>query len=425
MQINTNYVSNYNSTIKVNNNQKTISPNLKAQGDTVTFKANINRQNLILRFSMAAMGGLAAAVEFLEKLSSQERDIVMEEINKQADIKQTDEVKSADDVVDDKLSLEEKAASDFKELAPYRWVAKYKGDKENFEQLLLDDDTCENQFGKRLYFVPQSDVLGVFRKDKEALERIYTRENILNIEKFGGGRNSAIEDLAGYNGNTEFLDQLMSEKDSDGKTLLHIFAGNSVKEVEHANYAYRKRLDKLADMYLTKDTNNKYPLEYIKDKSKEDQQEILQSVKDSFDDEPEMLIKILSSSGFEKEADMVKKIQDIRKNGYEYIEKDTGNRVVEHIYSSWQIEDLLNGKEKGTGLADKYEKYSPNGLLIEQQEGDSRSSWKTFYKYDNNGRIIEKTTDAAHGTQTIRFEYDENGEQKVIQDDAQTGWSQW
>lgn len=392
------------------------------QNDTfVSFKGAINRQNLLLRVAQAAMlGGLAAVVKLMETLSPKEQEVVMEAMSEQTNTVSNDnnEVEESNN-----LPLEEQAAEDFKNMDSYYWTQKYSKAPE-FEKLLLENDEYKDKSGKRLYFVRQSDVLDVFKNDINALGRIYTRENVFDIEKLDDRRNSAIEALSGYNGNKEFLDNLMSEKDVEGKTMLHLLAGESVNALEHVNNAYRKNLDKLADMYLLKDNDGKYPLDYIKDKPSDEQKEMLELVNRTFEYEPKLLINILEASHFDKEVEYVKKVQDILQNGYEYIEEGTGNRIVEHVDSKWDIEKILNGEER-YGTAEKYEKYNTKGLLIEQQESSCGSTWKNFYKYDEKGRLIEKTTDAAHGKQTIRYEYDNDGNQKVVQDDSKTCWSQW
>lgn len=422
--INYNNYSNYytkNTHYKVvDNSSSTIS---EPQNDTfVSFKGGINRQNLLSRVAQAAMlGGLAAVVKLIETLSPKEQEVVMEAMNEQVDAVSNENTNKVEENND--LPLEEQAAEDFKNMDSYYWTKKYSKTPE-FEKLLLENDTYKDLSGKRLYFVRQSDVLDVFRKDINALGRIYTRENVLDIEKLNDRRNSAIEALSGYNGNKEFLDNLMSEKDAEGKTMLHLLAGESVNALEHVNNAYRKDLDKLADMYLLKDKNDKYPLDYIKDKPVDEQKEMLKLVNNTFEYEPKLLISILEASHFDKEVEYVKKAQNILENGYEYIEEGTGNRIVEHVDSRWDIEKILNGEER-YDMAEKYEKYNPKGLLIEQQESSCGSTWKSIYKYDEKDRLIEKTIDAAHGQQTIRYEYDKDGNQHVVEDDSQTGWTQW
>lgn len=422
--INYNNYNNYyakNTHYKVADNSSSIVSN--PQNDTfVSFKGGINRQNLLLRVAQAAMlGGLAAVVKLIETLSPKEQEVVMEAMNEQVDAVSNENTNKVEENND--LPLEEQAAEDFKNMDSYYWTKKYSKTPE-FEKLLLENDTYKDLSGKRLYFVRQSDVLDVFRKDINALGRIYTRENVLDIEKLNDRRNSAIEALSGYNGNKEFLDNLMSEKDAEGKTMLHLLAGESVNALEHVNNAYRKDLDKLADMYLLKDKNDKYPLDYIKDKPVDEQKEMLKLVNNTFEYEPKLLISILEASHFDKEVEYVKKAQNILENGYEYIEEGTGNRIVEHVDSRWDIEKILNGEER-YDMAEKYEKYNPKGLLIEQQESSCGSTWKSIYKYDEKDRLIEKTIDAAHGQQTIRYEYDKDGNQHVVEDDSQTGWTQW
>lgn len=413
------YVSNVRYRATDNNTSMVSNPQ---NNSSVNFKGDVNRQDLFLRVAQAAMlGDSAAFVKLIETLSPKEQEIVMKAINEQMGFIANDDNSNIEET--NNLSVEEQAAEDFKNMDSFYWTKKYSQTPE-FEKLLLEKDTYKDKSGKRLYFVRQSDVIHVFRNDIYALGRIYTRENVLDIEKLDDRRNSAIEDLSKTNGNIAFLDNLMHEKDSEGKTMLHLLAYQSVNALEHVNNAYAKRLDVLADMYLSKDNNNKYPLDYIKDKPAQIQKEMLNLVNSTFEYKPELLINILEASHFDKEAEFVKKIQEIKKNGYEHIEEETGNRIVEHIDSRWQIEAILNGKKR-YGLADEYEKYNPKGLLIEKQESICGSTWKTIYKYDEKNRLIERTIEAAHGTETICYEYDNDGNQKVVKDDSKTGWSQW
>ena len=324
----------------------------------------------------------------------------------------------------------EQGRKDFKEMDTYYWIQKYKNNPKVFEKLLLEDDEYKGEIGKRLCFAHDLNVIRAFYKDTEALNRIFSRENILNIERnSNAGFDSVIKDL--QIDCKDFIDGKMFEKDEDGKILLHIFTDEYKSSDKfdspflHINKAYDNQPDKLVEMYLTKDSNGKYPLEYLKDKPKEEQESALKTVKQTFMYEPELYKQILAtydSDYLAKEKEIQEKINVIMKNGWEFVDEE-GNRVIAKIKDRNIAARFVNGEiDKPPYGYNNFEKYNDKNQLIEESRGDDFSTNSTKYFYENgvcNKKIRTVSSKYNSSTETITLV------DGIWKSDREDGWADW
>jgi len=419
-------------------NKHLFAPITEPQCDTVCFKGvgKLKQIYLKARITKILLGGasLDAISKFMESLSEDEAKFVDEYLSSESMEK---EVEFVDKCLSFQFGAEEEeevptldqGRADFKEMNSRNWVQKYKGNPKLFEQLLLEEDTVEGETAKRLYFVQSLDVIRAFYKDKEALDRIYTRDNIIELERRSDGWGSPIKDL--QIDCKDFIEKKMFETDEKGKIMLHVFAQeyNSADKFAspflHVNQAYGKRLDRLTDMYLTKDSDGKYPLEYLKDKPIEEQQKALKIVKQTFQYEPEFYTQILATYDadyLEAEKELHEKVTKLMNDGFEFVDED-GNRVIAQIDDKSVAEQLIKGELDKPYTYKKYKKFNPKNKLIEDGDGDNFYTTKTLYFYDENGACIKKVRSGGSKyngfTETLTLE---NGEWKS---DHEGGWADW
>jgi len=240
-------------------------------------------------------------------------------------------------------------------------------------------------------------VVGAFYKDSDAIERIFTKEYILSCEK--SGKNCIDRLLLDC---PVVTNKIMLTPDEEGKLLLHTFSQ------EHENvardntpfgninetYSKRNQLDKSAEMYLTKDSNGKYPLDYIKDKDEKIQENALKIVKKTFNNRPELLEKILKeydANIMAEEREIQEKIEYALEHGTDFTDKD-GNRIHIKLSDRGLIRNLITGKVNFVPNMDKlyaYKKYSTDGRILLDHK---QQYYYITYEYDQNGNLINKVT---------------------------------
>ena len=421
-------VSNSNQTIKTGKQNIVAQRALLSEPiqDTVSFKGVglFKKVSLINRLTKILIGGggLAAISKFMESLSQEEAEFVDEYLTAQFGALEEKEQKS-------NTNLIEQGRADFKEMSQYDWINKYKQDPELFEKLLLEEDDCKGETAKRICFVQDLNIIRTFYKDKDALERIYSRENIIDMEAHSNSFNSPVEKL--QIDCKDFIDKKVFEKDENGKIMLHVFADKYKSDDKlsspflHINNAYKKQLDKLADMYLTKDLEGKYPLEYLKNKPEEEQQSALKTVKEIFVNKPELYEKILETYDYNyllKEKELNEKVMQLMKNGFKFIDDD-GNKIIAAIDDIAVAEKLVNGSIQKPDKYNKYEKYNQKDQLVEEFNDNGFCSEKTQYFYNENDICVKKVKSIGSrynsSTETLTLV---NGEWKS---DKGGGWKDW
>ena len=268
------------------------------QADTVSFKAKLTTVKPQTSFlkkvgALLGIGGAGVAIQKINE-TQQEQEL---------------------------LELEEQGREYFESALnqPFGqsyWFNAFREYPEILEKLLMEECTHNGKTGKRLDFVDADRVVGAFYKDSDAIERIFTKEVILNYERSG---KTCIDRLLLNCPNV--TNKIMLTPDKEGKLLLHTFAQEHDQSNDkypwtpfyniNKTYERNNKLDSLAEMYLTKDSSGKYPLDYIKDKEEKVQDNVLTTVKRTFEYEPELLKKILennSSDSLEEEKEMEEKI---------------------------------------------------------------------------------------------------------------------
>ena len=422
-----NYIPNYNQSFNKTQKKQSmqeVQPISEPQCDTVCFKGvgKLKQISLIAKVTKILFtgGGLLALAKFMESLSKDEAEFVDNYLSSQFE---------SEDDVEEEIPTIEQGRTDFKEMNARNWVQKYKGNPELFEQLLLEEDAVEGETAKRLFFVQSLDTIRAFYKDTNALNRIYTRDNILELERRSDAWNSPIKDL--QIDCKDFIEQKMFETDEEGRILLHNFAQEYKSSDKfaspflHVNQAYEKQPEKLLKMYLTKDSHDKYPLDYLKDKHLDEQESALKIVKQTFQYKPELYKQILATydaDSLAKEKELQEKVNQIMENGWEFVDEE-GNKVIAYINDRAVAERLVNGEIAKPYNCNNYKKYSDNGNVIEDSSGDNFYTSRTKYFYDDNNVCVKKVHSVSSkynsSTETLTLV---NGEWKS---DKEGGWKDW
>ena len=253
-------------------------------------------------------------------------------------------------------SQEDIAREDFKTMKNMTgfWLDKYSYQPEILEKLLLECDDFKGLVEPRLFHVSQEKVTRIFSKDEDALKRIYTIDNIVDIELKNFKNNKYGQSLIELLGEKcpNILDSVMfQENEYDDSTLLSPVRKFINTErtnahcLEHLNKAYKNRLDTLAKIYLLKDNNQKYPLHYVKNLPQDVQDKIMENIRYTFESRPDLLMPILESSGFEdyankiKEEDANKPLTLLKQTG---LSEDTINETLTSLDENTKNE-LLEG----------------------------------------------------------------------------------
>jgi len=362
--------------VKNNNNYPAYAN--KNQTDSVSFKSKLTMtpQKVSLFKKLGALIGIPSAIAAVQKIKEKQQEQEL-------------------------LELEEQGREYFESAlnqlyGQSYWFNAFKEHPEILEKLLMEEDTVNGITQKRLYFVDPDKVIGAFYKNHDAIERIFTKEYILSCEQKG---QYCIDKL--LLNCPDVTNKIMLTPDDEGKLLLHTFAQeHEVKDWDRTpfgninkTYSQRNQLDKLAEMYFTKDSNGKYPLDYIKDKDEKIQENALKIVKKTFNNKPELLEKILKeydANIMAEEREIQEKIEYALEHGTDFTDKD-GNLIHIELSDRNLIRDLITGKAKSVYNMDKctYKKYSSDGkiLLDHKQE-----YYYVTYEYDQNGNLINKVT---------------------------------
>lgn len=387
-----NYLSNQ---VSVKNNNSSFAYSNNNQADIVSFKAK--RTTVILKTSflkkLCALFGIGGAVASVQKINETQQEQELPELEKQG-----------------REYFESVLNQPF---GQSYWFNAFREYPEILEKLLMEECTHNGKTGKRLDFVDVDKVVGAFYKDSDAIERIFTKEVILNYERNG---KTCIDRL--LLNCPDVTNKIMLTPDKEGKLLLHTFAQEHDQSNDkypwtpfydiNKNYERRNKLHSLAEMYLTKDSNGKYPLDYIKDKDEKVQENVLTTIKRTFEHEPELLKKILenySSDSLEEEMEMEEKIIYALDHGTDFIDYD-GNRIHIKLNNRSLIREILSGKRNFINKMFDYEfkKYAPDGrLLVVRDWGEI-----TTYKYDDKNQPLEKEVKKLgkmHGSGTEYYRY--------------------
>lgn len=347
--------------------------------DTVSFKANLAKspQKISILKKLGALIGIPSAIASVKAIND-----ANEEYNQFLLLEQGRE--------SFEMALNQPFGQSY-------WFNAFRENPEILEKLLMEETSIKGITQKRLYFVDYDKVIGAFYKAPDAIERIFTKEYIQNCEQKGG---YCIDRL--LLNCPDVTNKIMFTPDEEGKLLLHTFAQeHELKEWDktpfgNLNRAYydRNKLDNLAEMYLTKDANGNYPLDYIKNKDEKVQENALKIVKKTLNSKPELLEKILekyNSGTSTKEKEIQEKINYALEHGLEFTDNEGYIIHVGRIQDRDFIRAFITGERHSIpNMENKYayKKYSPDGklLLVDQLT----PGHYIRYHYDKNGKLLSK-----------------------------------
>ena len=327
ININSNYNVNYsklNQLMKNNNEQENKTLISQPQSDTVCFRGKNQSASGLLGLLAKMLGAGAAAGAGFELLNQS----------------------SAEDIAREEFKT-------MKNMTGF-WVDKYSYQPELLEKLLLECDDFKGYVEPRLFYVSQEKVVRIFSKDEDALKRIYTSDNIVDIELKNCKDNKYAQSIIELLGEKcpNVLDSIMfQENEYDDSTMLspiRRFIGNektNARSLEHLNKAYNNRLDTLAKIYLLKDNNLKYPLYYTKNLPQDIQDRIIENIRYTFESRPDLLMKVIETLGSEeltnkiKEGDANKPLTLLKQTG---LSEDAINQALDSLDENTKNE-LLDG----------------------------------------------------------------------------------
>ena len=367
-----------NKQYSVKNNSNYLAYANNNQTDSVSFKSKLTMtpQKVSLFKKLGALIGIPSAIATVQNINKKQQEQELQELEEQG----REYFESA---------LNQPYGQSY-------WFNAFEEHPEILEKLLMEEDNVNGITQKRLYFVDSDKVVGVFYKNPDAIERIFTKEYILSCEQKG---QYCIDKL--LLNCPDITNKIMLTPDEEGKLLLHTFADEHDDKSKkypwtpfyniNKTYERNNKLDSLAEMYLTKDSSGKYPLDYIKDKDEKIQENALKIVKKTFEDKPELLEKILENYATDiaaEEKEMEAKIKYALEHGCEFIDYE-GNRIHIEIYDKSLIREILNGKRHSISNMHrdyKYKKYSPDNRLLV----DRGSSEIVAYIYDDKNQLVGK-----------------------------------